>query len=41
MVDRLTGVAVPNNGGLPLVSDPDRGNLIWRDLRLDHYIRDH
>ena len=41
VVDRLTGVAVPDDRRLPLIGDPDGGDLVRLDLGLDHHVRHH
>lgn len=41
MVDRLAGVAVPDDRRLPLVGDPDSGDLVGLDLGLDHHVGHH
>lgn len=38
VVDRFPGVAVPDDRRLPLVGDPDGGDLVWLDLGLNHHV---
>ena len=41
VINRLTGMAIPNNRRFPLVSNPNRRNLIGLDLGLNHYVWNH